>query len=270
MSLDAIGPVPVVAGLTELFRQVPHGLQHVRHLREELAHAVADVGVPLLELPVAGGDADDLRPQLVVLLLEGPAPSGRLLQLAVERVLLGEHGGEDVLEDMLAFLNPCEYTSFVTEHTLHQWLLVLVGGFSGSRGGDDTRAPPARGERDEDGGMMRDVLPVIPRTPPIRQSPAFRKRQETGLAPPVLLPSIEQDMDRAVVQEPPSNRQEQVQTLAGDDEEEARPKWLVTRSGHHRGARVALDADAVNAGPSARAPGAKVEAIVFDTRSAPA
>ena len=54
------------------------------------------------------------------------------MQLGRERVVLGEDGGEDVVEEIPTFLKPREHTRFVDEHTLHRWLLVPFGGPGGS------------------------------------------------------------------------------------------------------------------------------------------
>jgi hypothetical protein len=111
ISPGGTGLIPAVAGLTEPFGQIPHGLQNVRQLREEQ-------GV--------------FRAQAVVLLLEGRTATGRIMQLGCERVVLGEDGGEDVVEDVSTFLKPREHTRFVDEHTLHCWLRVRSGGHGGS------------------------------------------------------------------------------------------------------------------------------------------
>ena len=69
---------------------------------------------------------------------------------------------------------------------------------------------------------MRGILPVVLRAAPIRRPP-IRKVDEGGLAPSVLLPSIEQDIDRPIVSELSSNHPEQIQARPRDDEEESRP-----------------------------------------------
>ena len=69
---------------------------------------------------------------------------------------------------------------------------------------------------------MRGILPVVLRAAPIRRPP-LREANEVGLAPSVLLPSIDQDVDRSIVSELSSHRQEQIQMRPRDDEEESRP-----------------------------------------------
>ena len=124
---------------------------------------------------------------------------------------------------------------------------------------------------------MGGILPVVLRTAPIRRPPV-RKVDVGGLAPPVLLPSIEQDIDRPIVSELSSNHPEQIQARPRDDEEESRPHSVVLfgagvdglrrhvehppRLGrgrgagpvgeHHWRARVALERGAVNASLKSR------------------
>ena len=88
---------------------------------------------------------------------------------------------------------------------------------------------------------MRGILPVVLRTAPIRRPP-LRKVDEVGLAPSVLLPSIEQDMDRPIVSELSSHRHEQVQARPRDDEEESGPhRVLLFEAGVGRAARERKD-----------------------------
>ena len=75
--------------------------------------------------------------------------------------------------------------------------------------------------------MVCSILPVVHRTAAIRLPPAIGKVDGTGLAPPLVLSSIEHDVDRAVPPELSLNRQEQIHARPGHYVEEPSARSLV-------------------------------------------